>query len=270
MKCLVTGGSGFLGRYVVAMLKASGNNVHILGRTSSSDIAADLATGPPSLASPYYDVVYHIAGKAHFVPQTDAHRLAFTNVNSVGTVHLLRAIEQQDHLPGSLVLISSVAVYGREDGCMLDENSPLSAEDPYGSSKRHAEEYVLSWGRDHGVTIGIVRLPLVAGKHPPGNLGRMIESIRQNRYFGIGGGGARRSVVLATDVAAVLPVVAEKGGIYNLTDGLHPSFRQIENAIASVLEKRPPPHLPKAVAEVGARFGDAIMSVTSWRPPLTT
>src|SRR5690606_7779589 len=144
-----------------------------------------------------------------------------------GTEHLLAALERQARLPEAFVLVSTVAVYGREAGEGLTEATPREAEDPYGLSKRQAEDAVQAWGARHGVRVGIVRLPLVAGTGAPGNLGAMVQAIRRGRYLGIGDGSARRSVVLAADVARVLPAVAERGGTYNLTDGRHPSFAEI-------------------------------------------
>src|SRR5690606_14494956 len=113
MKALVTGSTGFIGRHLVAYLRAAGHAVDLLGRSPGPGVVqADLAAGAPTLARGGYDVVYHVAGKAHVVPRTEAERQAFFAVNAAGTKHLLDALDAQERPPGAFVLVSTVAVYG--------------------------------------------------------------------------------------------------------------------------------------------------------------
>ena len=91
---------------------------------------------------------------------------------------------------------------------------------------------ISNWCNSHNVTCTILRLPLLVGNNPPGNLGNMINAIRKGYYFNINHGRARKSVVLAEDVAMFIPIVASIGGCYNLTDGHHPSFKDLSEAIA--------------------------------------
>ena len=60
-------------------------------------------------------------------------------------------------------------------------------------------------------------------------------------------------MVAADDVAAILPRVAECGGTYHLTDGHHPTFAEVESAMARSLGVRVPPRIPLPVARAGAR-----------------
>lgn len=271
MRCLVTGACGFLGRIVSGHLQAQGNTVDRLGRSTTPGVrSVDLVAGPPDLPTEGYDSVFHLAGKAHVVPRTSEERQQFFDVNVQGTAHVLEALERQDRLPQSFVLISTVAVYGRDVGDGLTEDTPREATDPYGLSKRQAEDLAIEWGERNGVQVGVVRLPLVAGPSAPGNLGAMIDAMRRGRYAGIGSGGARRSIVNAVDVAAILPILAQTGGTYHLTDGQHPSFAEIEATIAGVLKRSTPPRIPMAVARVGAAVGDGIVRITGRRFPLTT
>ena len=73
MKVLVTGGGGFLGRYVVNKLLASGRDVRVLGRSDQPElrslgvdvIQGDLRDAAAVLAaSKGMDVIQHIAAKA--------------------------------------------------------------------------------------------------------------------------------------------------------------------------------------------------------------
>ena len=161
-------------------------------------------------------------------------------------------------MPKSFIFISSVSVYGRETGNNIDEDAPLLAKDPYGLSKIQAENFVLGWCKQHNVVCTILRLPLLVGANPPGNLGAMINGIRNGYYFNIAGGKAKKSMVLADDVAKSIIKVAEIGGIYNLTDGYHPSFSEISNNFSFQLGKKKPNSLPMWLANLIAKFGDII------------
>ena len=79
-----------------------------------------------------------------------------------------------------------------------------------------------------------------------------------------------RSMVLASDVSRILPKVADAGGIFHLTDGHHPSFAEMELALAIAMGMRIPRRLPLGLARAGARFGDAIQRLTGLRVPLNT
>ena len=69
---------------------------------------------------------------------------------------------------------------------------------------------------------------------------------------------ARKSAVLAKDVATQLPGWIGKSGIYNLTDGQNPLFSEIEDAIAKASNKRIGIRLPLFFLRVLAVLGDGI------------
>jgi nucleoside-diphosphate-sugar epimerase len=270
---LLTGGAGFLGKYLAAGLAAT-HRVTVLDRRpleGYASLEADL-TVPASinLAGQHLELVVHAAGLAHFVPRTEDDEQRFFDVNAGGTRNLLQALERLPEPPESFVLISTVAVYGRVEGELLDELTPLAATDPYGASKREAEELVTEWAARRGVRWTILRLPLVYAEDAPGNLKAMREGIRSGRYAGIGQGTARRSMVRAEDVGGIVDRAARVGGVFHLTDGLHPSFREIEEAMAQAVGRNKPRRLPYRMALGVAWFGDKIYTVTRRRFPLDT
>ncbi len=108
----------------------------------------------------------------------------------------------------------------------------------------------MSWCEQHQVTCLILRLPLLAGKNPPGNLKMMIKGIANGYYFNISDGAIRRSIVMADDVAKIIPEALTIGGIYNLSDGHHPSFRELANLMAKQLNKTPPKTIPNWLSKV--------------------
>lgn len=252
MNILLTGAQGFLGSIIRTELKHY--KITTLGRSPVNDISGDISKEIFILQK--FDLVIHAAGKAHSVPRNPQESQEFFDVNFKGTENLLQSLHQ--HLPKSFVLISTVAVYGREKGHLIDETHPLAAEDAYGQSKIKAEELVLAWCKEHEVTCTILRLPLVAGPNPPGNLRSMINGIKKGYYFNIGVGNTRRSLVLAQDIARFIPSAASRGGIYNLTDGYHPSFKELSEYIAAKYAFSRPKTMPYFIAWLIARLGDLL------------
>ena len=247
---LLTGSSGFLGKIIN---KEFTPNVRTLGRVSSSDICSDLSREIPLLCK--CDLVIHAAGKAHSIPKTDTEKKQFYDVNVGGTINLLKGLEKSG-LPTMFVFISSVSVYGQEVGVDINEDHSLDAKDPYGLSKIEAEKIILEWCKANNVICTILRLPLLVGENPPGNLGAMIRAIKKGYYFNIGGGSAKKSMVLAHDVACFISKVAVIGGIYNLTDGHHPTFNELSSTISKKINKRQAYNLPLIVAKFMGFIGD--------------
>jgi nucleoside-diphosphate-sugar epimerase len=268
--CLVTGASGFVGRQVASFLKKQGHDIAALGRSPVQGyptLLADLARAEIDLRGQDFRHVYHAAGLAHLEPRTNQERDRFAIVNVEGTRHLLTGLEHSRELPRSFLFVSTVAVYGVEEGQLLDETSERRATDPYGVSKRQAEDLVQEWGERHGVQTAIVRLPLVAGPGARGNLRRMVTAMAAGRYVGIGPGAARRSMVRVADVAEVLPKVAGAGGVFHLTDGFHPSFGELETTLAAALGRRPPWRLPMPLARAAGWAGDALEDLSGRHIP---
>jgi len=253
---LLTGANGFLGRYLKSSLLRSGA-LETLAR-SRATYNVDLASAMPPLGGSY-DLVVHSAGKAHVVPTDAIEAQKFFNVNVRGTQNLLKALELTAVRPKAFVFISSVSVYGLELGTNIPETHQLNATDPYGKSKIQAEELVAAWCKENQVICTILRLPLIVGKDAPGNLGSMINSIRKGYYFNIAGGTARKSMVLAQDVADIIVTASSVGGIFNLTDGFHPNFNELSAEIAKKLNKSTPSlNLPLGLAKLLGKIGDLL------------
>lgn len=231
-KLLFTGASGFLGYNIRPILERS-YDVHTIGLTDDDDIKINIAKEVPPINT-HYDVVLHAAGKAHVVPKTEAEKQVFFDVNYQGTVNLCSALEMAG-IPKCLVFISTVAVYGCEFGEMIDETHPLNGDSPYAKSKIMAEEYLTQWCLDHQVRLAILRPSLLAGKNAPGNLGAMVNGIMKGFYMNIAGGKVRKSVLMAEDIARLLPLLEGKGGIYNVCDTRQPTFGEISMSVAKQL-----------------------------------
>ena len=258
MKILLTGACGFLGK---AMQEQWKNTFEIitLCRNKNAMLNYDIATEVPDI--PSIDMVMHAAGKAHIVPKNEEERKDFFTVNVQGTKNLLDALENKPLLK-KFVFISSVAVYGLNEGINITEHAPLLATDPYGKSKIAAEKLVIEWCIERNIDYYILRLPLIAGKNSPGNLGAMVKGIKSSRYISIGKAVAKKSMVLAKDVADFIAHLEGASGVYNLTDGYHPSFRELEKKISGNYNKNLPITLPVLFAKIIGYSGDLLGNIS--------
>lgn len=252
-KLLFTGGTGFLGKNVMPILGAL-YEVTTCGITPDDMIKANLAKEVPNLLD-HYDVVLHACGKAHMVPKTEEEKQAFYDVNYIGTIHLCDALEKVG-VPKTLVFISTVAVYGLDTGELISEDHPLNGITPYADSKKKAEEYLIKWCESNDVILGILRPSLLAGKNAPGNLGAMVNGIKKGYYFNIAGGKTKKSIMMAEDIAHILPLIEDRGGVYNVCDDYHPTYGEISKSVAKQLGKHTPFNMPYWMAWCAAKVGD--------------
>jgi len=275
-KAIITGAGGFLGRYVTEAFLQAHYHVVALGRKNnttsgkSPQIYCDLSEDVPIFPAETFDKVVHIAGKAHVFPKSKAEAEDFFKVNTEGTRNLLSGLDKQNIRPGVFVFVSTVAVYGLVEGENIKENHPTNANTPYGESKLKAEELVQNWCTKNSVNCLILRLPLIAGENPPGNLGDMKNAIKNGMYFSIKNNTAKKSVVIASDIARLIAKTESISGIYHLTDGIHPDFQEIESAIEKRLNKRIIVVIPRFIINIMAKVGDTLSYITKKDMPISS
>lgn len=172
MRCLVTGGSGFLGRHLVRQLVQEGHEVRALVRREVPGLAEDGARcvdgdvlEPDSLAAATKGVqaVFHLAGAVrHRGEPTELYRL-----HVEGTRHTLRAaaeagVERVVHVSSS----GTIAV--TEDGATIpDETAPYATQVvrrwPYYLSKIYAEKVALEASQRGKLPVVVVSPSLLLG-----------------------------------------------------------------------------------------------------------
>jgi len=84
----------------------------------------------------------------------------------------------------------------------------------------------------------------------------MINGIKSGKYLRIGDGSARKSILMAEDIARLIPKLTEVGGIYNVCDNNHPSFKELEELISKQLDIKDPKSIPYGIAKSLAIVGD--------------
>jgi nucleoside-diphosphate-sugar epimerase len=224
----------------------------------------------PNINDLLYHKVVHISGKAHVIPKTKEEANDFFEVNLKGTKNLLTSLGRLSVRPLQIVFISTVAVYGLRKGYNISEKYNAAPNTPYGESKFLAEKEIIDWCENNNCTFLILRLPLIAGTNPPGNLGSMKQAISKSRYPRFKNNSARKSVVLASDVATLISKDIQVSGIYNLTDGIHPRFSEIENALEKRTGTKIKFIIPLWLARILGKLGDIFSKLTKSNFPISS
>lgn len=247
MRALVTGACGFVGSRLVARLLAAGTEVVAvddltLGYRESLPEGVDLAALDVRdtdavarlVAQRRPQTVFHLAA-IHFVPACNADPPAALSVNVVGTQSLLTALERE-HLPESLVLASTGAVYEPSERAHR-EDSALGPDDVYGHSKLWAEQAVRLWERRTGVAAGIARLFNVVGpgETNPHLVPEILAQAARSDELHLGNLDSRRDYIYLDDVAGGLQALAGHAATVNLGSGTAVDGHALVREIGEVL-----------------------------------
>jgi nucleoside-diphosphate-sugar epimerase len=232
---LLTGHTGFLGSVIYRELKKE-FNVLTVGRNASCDYIVDFSDWDGYLELfEVVDTVVHVAGLAH----KKAHSQEEMKKVNVTAVDLLLKFAHSKSIK-NFIFISSVSVYGKNYGLDITEESKLNPQTSFGRSKRDSEILVSNWGRKNNSNFLSLRLPLILGSNPPGNLGRLIHSIKKGQHIYLNGNKAERSIVFSTDVSAFIKnwllSSDKKSGAINLSNNTAPTFNWIEKALVQRLD----------------------------------
>lgn len=273
---LVTGGRGFIGRRLVAALRADGCQVRVLTRgqiAGADEFCGDLAD-PAALDAACAGVttVFHCAGHAHaFGALSEADEARHRQVNLEGT----RALAEAAGRAGvtRFVFLSSVKAMGEPGEACIDEDWPVPPQSAYGCAKRAAEDALLTAGERHAMQVTSLRLAMVYGAGGRGNLERMAALVRRGFFPPLPETANRRSLVHVSDVVAVMRRVAADaraaGRTYIVAHPETPSGRGLYDALRVVLGLAPVGWaVPRVALAALARAGDLIESMTGRRVPL--
>jgi GDP-4-dehydro-6-deoxy-D-mannose reductase len=160
MRALVTGASGFVGRHLVAHLRARGDTVVAVDHSGHDgaltvDVTdVDALTRAVRDAAP--DALYHLAARSH-VGESWADGDELTRVNVGGTQAVVDASAAASVT--RVLVVGSAEQYGPvpADRGAVDETVTMQPLSPYGVSKLAAEEAALAAWHGHGVPVLCVR-----------------------------------------------------------------------------------------------------------------
>jgi UDP-glucose 4-epimerase len=234
MVTLVTGASGFLGRYLAAALSQSGDEVVGVGRPGIEIPSAEFER---VLADRTYDVLVHAAGPAS-VPDS----ISSPERDRAGSLDVLRSVltaAQALPTPPAILFISSAAVYGEPSGLPVAEDAPLEPVSPYGHH-RVACEALLRSAASEGLRTSSLRVFSAYGEGLRVRL--MWEICRQAMTGAVhlsGTGEESRDFVHAEDVGQAVTVVAERapltGEAYNVATGRETSVAGVARLLIAAL-----------------------------------
>jgi nucleoside-diphosphate-sugar epimerase len=204
---LVTGGSGFLGRYVVEQLVARGERVRALVRSDQPELAAlgvELANGdirdPQAVSDACRGIVtvFHTAAVAGIGGKWDT----FFRINTLGTRHIIEGCLK--HNVRRLVYTSSPSVtFNGADQCGVDESAPYASRwlAHYPHSKALAEQEVLAANGKEGLLTCALRPHLIWGPRDRHLIPRLLARARSGRLRRVGDGQNLIDIVYVENAA---------------------------------------------------------------------
>ncbi|BAS27045.1 UDP-glucose 4-epimerase [Limnochorda pilosa] len=180
MRILVTGGAGYIGSHVAALLHERGDTVRVVDDLSKGHVEAVKGPGliradlrrPQELEAAFsggpWDAVIHLAASSLVGESMEAPARYYEN-NVVGGFHLVEAMRR--HGVTRLVFSSTAAVYGEPERVPIVEEEPPRPTNPYGATKLAFEEMLHWYGEAYGLRSVSLRYFNVAGADPDRGLG---------------------------------------------------------------------------------------------------
>ena len=224
MKCIVSGGSGFIGRRIVERLLQDGHSVSVYSRQPDREkrpaVAAyhwdPLAGAPPSDSLDAMDAVIHLAGEPVAQRWNAEVKRRIRDSRTVGTRALVDAISRVQNKPKVLVSASAIGYYGdRGDEILHESSAPGSG---FLVDVCRAWEAEAGRAAEFGLRVVKLRIGFVLGKNG-GALGQMVPAFRAFVGGRLGSGKQWMPWVHMNDVAEmfVYAVENEIAGVWNAT-----------------------------------------------------
>lgn len=176
MRCLVTGGAGFIGSHLVDCLLSAGHEVTVLDNFCTGRIQNLVQhKGDPRLTILEKDVsdflsikdyfvgvewVFHLAARADIVPSIVS-PIDYHNSNVDGTVAVLEASRRAG--VKRFLYTASSSCYGIPDTYPTPETAPMRPQYPYALTKYLGEECALHWAQVYKLPAVSLRLFNVYG-----------------------------------------------------------------------------------------------------------
>ncbi len=224
MKCVVSGGTGFIGRRIVKRLLQDGHHVAIWTRTPGLEERAGVQSfrwnplegDPPEESLDRMDTVFHLAGEPVAQRWSRAAKQRIRESRVLGTRRLVEAIGRVRHKPRVLVCASAVGYYGDRGDELLNESSPPGT----GFLADVCREWEAEAGRaaEFGLRVVQLRIGFVLGKDG-GALAQIVPAFRAFVGGRLGSGKQWMPWVHVADVAEMFLYAAETdlSGVWNAT-----------------------------------------------------
>lgn len=245
---LVTGATGLVGAAVCDALARAGYRVRralrsagVIGR---DDVVVGDIHGGTDWSEALRDVhsIVHLAARTHVMKRTPQDEAEYHRVNVDGTRRLAEqaiAARVRRFVFLSSVKVNGEATYGRP----FRETDTPCPEDPYGRTKRDAEDLLMRRGREQPIEIVVLRSPLVYGAGVKGNFERLMRAVAAGVPLPLGAVQNRRSLIYVGNLADAIVAAIEKpqapGRTYLVSDGEDMSTPELVRAVARALHAKP-------------------------------
>jgi UDP-glucose 4-epimerase len=218
MKVFITGGSGFIGSYLVKHLLEQGHKVKVLDLRKPDIENKNLEFVNKSVMDELAediqgcDIVYHFAAMLG-VDNSDNRPLETMRINLEGSVNVFKSAVEAN--VKRMIYASSSEVYGEPRELPIREDSVKGPVSAYGVSKLAAEIYAKAYNHEFGTDIKIVRFFNVYGNGQSNNFAIpiFINNALENKPIRVFGNGSQtRCFTYVEDIADGVLKVLEKGG----------------------------------------------------------
>jgi uncharacterized protein (TIGR01777 family) len=262
MRVTVTGGSGLIGRRLVALLRARGDEVTVLSRSGTDGAPAwdPLAGAAPAAALEGRDAVIHLAGEPIAQRWTAAVREAIAASRRTGTANLVAGIEALGQRPGVLVSANAVGFYGDRGAELLTEASAPGTG--------FLAEVCVDWeraalgARELGLRVCVLRTGVVLDRHG-GALAKMLPPFRLGVGGPVAGGRQYVSWIAVDDLAALYAAALDDQryeGAFNATAPAPVTNAELSRALGRALHR--PAVAPVPAAALRLLYGAMAEIVT--------
>ncbi|GIV09417.1 MAG: UDP-glucose 4-epimerase [Fimbriimonadales bacterium] len=250
---LITGGAGFIGRWLAKRCIEAGYTVCTVDNLSVGRlenlmdlegrfefVQADLGDTErlvQCLQRHKVQTVYHLAA-LHYIPYCESNPRETFKVNVLGTLSVLEAMRRAG--VNRIVFASTGALYPPLD-TPLTEETALVAQDIYGLTKLHGETTLAYYQKRYGIQPTIVRLFNTYGPYEtnPHLLPHIINTLKQGaRELTLGNLHPKRDYIYVEDVAEGfyrLGSLDEAQGVFNLGTGVEYSVQEVVNLLGELL-----------------------------------
>ena len=288
MKCLVTGGAGFIGSNLVDRLVKLGHQVIVLDDLSTGRLSnllqvknkiefvnVDITNSENSIGQYFNDVdwVFHLAGLADIIPSIK-NPYSYFQTNTKGTLNVLEASKKIGIK--KLIYAASASCYGVPEKYPTDEKSKVDPQYPYALTKFLGEQLVIHWTKVYHMPNVSLRFFNVYGprSRTTGAYGAVFGVFLAQKLAGkpltiVGDGKQTRDFIHVFDlVDAMVKVVqnGKNGEVYNVASGQETSINSIADIIGGNKVK-----IPKRPGEPDRSLADIskIKAHFNWEPKIT-
>lgn len=282
MNILVTGGTGFMGTYLVPVLLSQGHKVRLLVRNKEKahrlfGCECELVNGciedKNSLEGicDGIEIVYHMAAlMGHDSPSRQAFE-KFRRVNVEGVQNII--YESKKSSVKKFIYISSTAAVGLQKTVKINEETECRPYTPYQVTKREAELLILQEAELNQFPAVIVRPSMVYGPGFKGDFLTIARVCRTGFFPKIGRGKNLSPALYIEDLAEALTRFIDNGKtgeIYLLSSNQSYSLEDTVNIIAKALSKHVHYiYVPKFMALMGAGFLEKACKLFGKKTPVT-